>query len=159
MSSLLRLTITALLIASATAATAQWAWKDDTGRVVYSDRPPPTSVKPEQIVRQPERLTTNSSNAPGTTNPAAPKTWADRDAEYKKRQAERAAADKKGVEDQAQQAQRRADCERARSYVSTLESGIRVAHTDAKGERVFMDDDQRAAELKRARDIASKTCS
>ena len=29
-------------------ALAQWAWKDDNGRVVYSDRPPPAGVKSDQ---------------------------------------------------------------------------------------------------------------
>jgi hypothetical protein len=32
---------------------AQWAWKDDNGRTVYSDRPPPATVNTDRIVRQP----------------------------------------------------------------------------------------------------------
>ena len=39
-------------------AAAQWAWKDDNGRVVYSDRPPPSAVKADRIVRQPSNAQT-----------------------------------------------------------------------------------------------------
>ena len=37
----------------AAGASAQWAWKDDNGRLVYSNIPPPPSIKATQIVRQP----------------------------------------------------------------------------------------------------------
>jgi hypothetical protein len=153
-----RISVALVWIAAASTAAAQWAWKDESGRVVYSDRPPPASVKSDQIVRQPGRAANDTSMDSRADTKAAPRTWADREAEYKKRQVERAESDKKGAEEQAQLAQRRADCERARSYAATLESGVRVARTDAKGERSFLDDDQRAAELARARDLVSKTC-
>ncbi len=44
-------------------ALAQWAWKDDNGRVVYSDRPPPAGVKSENIVRQPSNAQTGAAAA------------------------------------------------------------------------------------------------
>jgi hypothetical protein len=153
-----RIGVALVWVAAASTAAAQWAWKDESGRVVYSDRPPPASVKSDQIVRQPGRAVNETGADARADTKAAPRTWADREAEYKKRQVERAESDKKGAEEQAQLAQRRADCERARSYAATLESGVRVARTDAKGERSFLDDDQRAAELARARDLVSKTC-
>src|SRR5512137_1513631 len=34
-------------------AAGQWAWKEDNGVVVYSDRPPPPNVKSSAILRQP----------------------------------------------------------------------------------------------------------
>ncbi len=147
------------------AAQAQWAWKEDNGRVVYSDRPPPASVKQDRIVRQPGGVPTGGGSggeAAGETKTdaaAAPKTWADREAEYKKRQAERAEAEKKGDEEKTQKAQRRADCERARSYLATLESGTRIVQSDAKGEKSYLDDAQRAAEVTRAREIMSRSCN
>lgn len=157
----------ALLVSAA--AFAQWAWKDENGRVVYSDRPPPASVKQDRIVRQPGGSALNTAGAATETRGAteskgaakadAPKTWAERDAEYKKRQAERGDAEKKSAEEQAQEAQRRADCERARSYAATLESGTRVVRTDAKGERSYLEDEQRAAELARAREVIARSCN
>jgi len=35
----------------AAGASAQWAWKDDNGRLVYSNIPPPPGIKASQIVR------------------------------------------------------------------------------------------------------------
>ena len=32
---------------------AQWQWVDDTGRKVFSDRPPPAHISPKQILKQP----------------------------------------------------------------------------------------------------------
>lgn len=145
------------------AAQAQWAWKDDNGRVVYSDRPPPASVKQDRIVRQPGAAPVTHPAEPAanakTEAASAPKTWAEREAEFKKRQAERAEGEKKAAEESALQAQRRVDCERARSYLATLESGTRIARTDANGERSYLDDAQRTAETARARDIMAKTCN
>ena len=45
--------LAALLLALALPASAQWAWKDRNGRLVYSDQAAAGSVKPAQIVRQP----------------------------------------------------------------------------------------------------------
>jgi hypothetical protein len=155
----------AVLIAAlvfSTAAAAQWAWKDENGRVVYSDRPSPASIKSDRIVRQPGGQVLNTTgaapDAKGVGKAEAPKTYAERDAEYKKRQSDLAESDKKSAEEQAQQTQRRADCERARSYAATLESGARVVRSDAKGERVYLEDDQRAAELARAREVMARSC-
>ena len=162
---LMRTCVVAWAALACSAAVAQWAWKDENGRVVYSDRPPPASVTPDRIVRQPggappARSTDAAPAVEGKGDAkSAPKTWAEREAEYRKRTAERADADKKASEKQAETAQRRADCERARSYAATLESGVRIARTNAQGEREFMEDAQRASELARAREIIAQTCN
>jgi len=35
-------------------ASAQWAWRDDHGRTVYSDEPPPPTIRPTDVLHQPE---------------------------------------------------------------------------------------------------------
>ena len=40
----------------------------------------------------------------------------------------------------------------------TLDSGVRIARTNEKGEREFMDDAARAAEAKRTQDIIASDC-
>ena len=162
---LIRSFVAALAALACSAVVAQWAWKDENGRVVYSDRPPPASVAPDRIVRQPGGATAARSSEPAPAADgkgdakSAPKTWAEREAEYRKRTAERIDAEKKASEKQAENAQRRAECERARSYAATLESGVRIARTNAQGEREFMEDAQRAAELARTREIIAQTCN
>jgi hypothetical protein len=49
--------LTALLLAAASAAQAQaWQWKDEQGRMQFSDQPPPANIKPENILRTPAGL-------------------------------------------------------------------------------------------------------
>ena len=159
----------AFLVAYALPAAAQWAWRDETGRTVYSDRPPPASVKSEQILRQPSAQsfgTPSPANAPapdaksdGKDAPKGPKTLAEREMEFRKRQQESAEAEKKQSEEQARNEQRAAECERMRGYLKALEDGQRIARTDAQGNREYIDDAQRAREVTRVRDGLSRSCS
>ena len=91
--------------------------------------------------------------------PAAPKPPAkDEQLEARKRQAEAAEEAKRKAED-LRIAQLRADnCERAKRAKATLDSGVRIATTNAKGEREIMDDNARNAETKRLNEIAQKDC-
>jgi hypothetical protein len=170
--------IVVLLVAGAyvSGAAAQWAWKEDGGRVVYSDRPPPASVKSTQILRQPAtapvaaRPSAAQQAAPASTGepPAvaepkaaanAPKTLAEREMEFRKRQQERADAERKADEEQQKTAAKAAECERARGYLRSLEDGVRIARTDASGNREFLDDAQRASEIERTRKAVQSHCS
>jgi hypothetical protein len=148
-------------------AAAQWAWRDENGRLVFSDRPPPAGVKAESIVRQPGAQPAPlppaidsgdaKAAAKGETK-AGPKTIADREMEFRKRQQERAEAEKKQAEEQAQAARRAQECERARGYLRSLEEGQRIARTDAQGNREVLDDAQRAAEVQRMREVVARNC-
>ena len=153
---------------------AQWAWKDTNGRVVYSDRPPPAEVKPANIVRQPSKQVLPAGPASTATEDAAkpsdeksadaksalnaPKTTAEREMEFRKRQQERADSEKKAAEEQAKNAATTAECDRARGYMKSLEDGMRITKTDASGNREFLDDAQRAAEKDRTRKIIQSAC-
>jgi type IV secretory pathway VirB10-like protein len=158
-----------------TPSEAQWAWKDANGRTVYSDRPPPPDIKAGSIVRQPNTQTlANPAPASGPLDdagkpadgktpdaksaPNAPKTVAEREMEFRKRQQERAESEKKATEEQTKSAAKTAECDRARGYMKSLEDGIRITKTDASGNREFLDDSQRAAEMDRTRKIIQSTC-
>jgi hypothetical protein len=126
-------------------------------------------------VRQPSNAQTvlpaQSAQATGasetTAKPAAdsrpassgPKTLAEQEMEFRKRQQERADAEKKAQEEQVRSTAKAQECERAKGYLRVLEEGIRVARTDAAGNREFIDDSQRAAEIDRTRKIIQQTCS
>ncbi|MGH6611689.1 MAG: DUF4124 domain-containing protein [Burkholderiaceae bacterium] len=166
------------MLGLATPSIAQWAWKDGNGRVVYSDRPPPSDIKPANIMRQPNTQALanpapasgplddaakpadgKSSDAKTAPAPNAPKTIAEREMEFRKRQQERAESEKKAAEEQTKSATKTAECERARGYMKSLEDGIRITRTDASGNREFLDDAQRAAEVERTRKIIQSACS
>jgi hypothetical protein len=176
----IRVTLTVAVVLAgftSTPSEAQWAWKDGNGRLVYSDRPPPSDIKAANIVRQPStQALANPAPASGplddagkpsdaknsdakTPAPNAPKTIAERDMEFRKRQQERADSDKKAAEEQTKNAAKTAECERARGYMRSLEDGVRITRTDATGNREFLDDAQRAAEVERTRKIIQGTCS
>jgi len=53
---------------------------------------------------------------------------------------------------------RQDNCERAKRSKMTLESGARMATTNAKGEREIMDDAARATEVKRINEIIQSNC-
>ena len=59
----------------------------------------------------------------------------------------------------AEEARAKAEnCQNAKAQLSLLESGQRIVKTDAKGERYFVDDEQRAADAVRARKAVSDWC-
>ncbi len=161
----------ALAAAFAMPAAAQWAWRDESGRTVYSDRPPPASIKSDQILRQPSGGSQSYAPAPGqnTASPEGkadakdaskgPKTLAEREQEFRKRMQESAEAEKKQADEQSRNAQKAAECERMRGYLRALEDGQRIARTDAQGNREFLDDAARAKEVSRVRDGLGKNCS
>ena len=141
-------------LSNATAQTYQW--KDSSGRTVVSDTPPPGTAK--------ESARTIGGNAPkpttATAKPAdAPKTMAEKDLEFKKRQQESAEKAGKDAKEAAANAEKRDNCERAKKQLALLESGQRIATTDEKGERRIMEDAERAQEMARAQKFANESCN
>jgi hypothetical protein len=162
-----------LLVALAAApdASAQYQWRDANGRMVYSDMPPPASVPPSAVQRAPARQTPAAApggsgataSAPAThaasTAAATPApTLADREMEFRKRRLEREEAERKAADAQAQAQRLAAACEDSRAQVRTLESGMRVARVNERGEREIVDDATRASQLEAARRSVREHC-
>ncbi len=149
------------LIACSAAHAQIYQYKDSTGTTVYSDQPPPSSVKPRVVKSQSGSQKEADSRTDATKPagaPATPKTAADREMEFAKRQKERQTQAEKDQKDAAAAAERKDNCERAQRQLQALESGARVAIVDANGERSFLDDDQRSREIERNRKVASENC-
>jgi Domain of unknown function (DUF4124) len=170
-----------------TSAFAQYMWLDASGRKVFSDQPPPVSIPTKNIKKQPGNAapatlatTTNtetttagatSENAASTTAPPAtanktaetkPTTTAttakDKDLEAAKKKLDDEAAAKKKAEQEKIDIAKAENCKRAKSSKATLDSGMRLAHTNDKGERGFMDDASRMVESKRLEGIIASDC-
>ena len=82
----------------------------------------------------------------------------DPELEAKRKQAEKEQADKAKAEEQKLAAMRADNCLRARDQARSLESGLRMARVNAQGEREIVDDNTRAAEIKRVRDVIASDC-
>jgi hypothetical protein len=143
-----------LLLALSAPAGAQYIWLDEKGVKQYSDMPPPPSVSSSRILKQPGSSYTSSApeqkDAENTASPKAPPSLAEQNAEFKKRRMEQAEKDKKAAEQAKLAADKAKNCERTRDYLRTLESGGRITHTDKNGERVYLTDEQRAADIRDA---------
>ena len=114
----------------------------------YGDAPPP-GVKATPL-QPPARPPRRAGAAATRTRRASALTPAEKDAEFRKRQQD--GQKERGKAGAGEQEARQARELRARAgTLRTLESGQRIARTDAKGERYFLDDAQIAQEAARAR--------
>lgn len=145
-------------------ASAQWQWIDQSGRKVFSDTPPPASVPDNRILQQPGQRAPVADAPVAAAALAAPQPPAlvvsgrDPALEAKKKAAETAEAQKTQAEE-ARIAQARADsCKRAQTAKATLDSGVRIARTNDKGERQILNDKQRAEEGKHIAGVITRDC-
>ncbi len=160
-----------LTLTAAIAAQAQYQWVDKDGRRVFSDRPPPADIPAKNVLTQPRGARAPqaapvagpaaSASEPASAAAAAPRPPAggvDKVLEEKKKQNEAAEAARKKADEERAAASRADNCKRAMSAKATLESGMRMARVNDKGEREVLDDAQRAAELKRVNAIIASDC-
>jgi len=149
--------------AASLSAMAQWQWVDKDGRKVYSDRPPPSDIPEQSILKHPgNRASAAAPAAPAAAaaSAAAPRvSGKDRELEEKKKQAEQQEAAQKKAEEEKYQKTRADNCARARQAKAGVDSGARIATTSKSGERVILDDDARAAESKRLQGVIQSECN
>jgi hypothetical protein len=130
-------------------ATAEiYRWKDANGKTVISDKPPVGQV----AQKKPE-----STEAVATPAPKTP-SLADRDLDFRKRQKDAKEKADKAREEETSSQEKQENCSNARRQLSALESGERIALRDDKGERYFMEDDQRAQETGKVRGYIDANC-
>jgi hypothetical protein len=171
----------ALLLAVAGAsfaipALAQWQWIDKDGRKVYSDRSPPSDIQEKNILKRPAGAkggaapVVNADAAPAAEAASAPVAKANANAnapkisgkdaqlEAKKKQAEEEEAAKKKAEEEKIAKVKAENCDRNKKALATFQSGQRITVTNAKGEREYMDDSAKAAEIKRIQGSIEAEC-
>lgn len=132
-------------------AQTPYVWVDDKGVKQFSDQPPPPSVPKSRIIKFSGKSIDNQDVPSGATNdairPVKPAdSVADRELAYKKHRDDVVAQEKKDAEAQKNSAAQAENCKRMRDYKAALDSGQRIAETDANGNRAYMSDDKRAQE-------------
>jgi hypothetical protein len=128
-----RLFLSVALLAAPALALAQWQWVDKDGRKVFSDR--------------------SAASAPSLI------TGRDKELEAKKKAAEAAEAAKRREEQDRINAAKAENCRRAKEAKAQFDSGVRIARTNAKGEREILDDAARAVEAKRHEGVIARDCN
>ena len=159
-------------------AGAQWQWIDKDGRKVYSDQAPPSDVPEKNVLKQPNRGRSVASAAPAAglapaaalpeaapapasrsaASGAAKPSGVDKELEEKTRKAEDAEKARRAAEEQKVAQAKAENCQRARQGKATMDSGIRVARLNDKGEREILDDRARAAEQQRMQSVIDADC-
>lgn len=136
----IRRTLIALAVALAAAmpAHAIYKWVDEKGVTHFSEYPPPDGKKAQKIE---PKVTPPSSDA-------RPTDWKQREQEQRKNRLEQ---DQKGDAEKARAhnsaAERKNRCAYARRELHILEKQIPVYAVNEKGERVYLEDKDRPAEI------------
>ena len=129
-----------------------YKWTDSQGQIQYSELAPPTGVQYE-MVRKPAGAEQNPEAATRDLNKEQ--------SDLAKQVAEQEQKDKQ----QAEQAQKESEdartknCEAAKKNLKILQSDSPVVKTDAKGNKVALDPQQREAELKKAQKDQDYFCN
>jgi Domain of unknown function (DUF4124) len=154
---LLRAGLVAIGVLATTGAHAQvYKCVGAGGATVYSQSPCPSGAKSSVISQEPRPA---AAEAPGSKSakPGA-ESAADKEMDYRKRQLDREAADKKATEQLAEEKRKQDDCRRAREAIAQYDIGGRLSRIDSKGERYYMGDDEIALERAKAQAVASQAC-
>ncbi|MEO8299712.1 MAG: DUF4124 domain-containing protein [Burkholderiales bacterium] len=157
-----------VMFALAMPAAAQWKWRGADGKIQYSDRPPPADLPEKNILSRPPGFNKPpvvvvtqmdaAASAPASAAVAPSRKPTEAAIDAKRREAQ-AAAEAQRTAEAAKAAKQQADnCQRARDYARSLDSGVRIARVNAQGERVVLEDDDRAKEAKRTQEVIASDC-
>ena len=133
----------------AAAAQAQvYKCVDAQGKTVYSQAPCPSGAKAKTL----------STDAPPPPSADTGKSASTAEMEFRKRQSERAEADKKAAQQASEEKQKQENCSRARASLAQMEAGGRMTRFNANGEREFLGDAEVAQEKARAQALVKEWC-
>jgi hypothetical protein len=158
--------VIALVLASTTAGISAQAetyqWKDGNGQTVVSDIPPPATAKGRRSIGGTKPAVVSEAIPEKSTDAVkaadAPKSTAEKDMDFKKRQQEAKEKAEKQAKEQTAETEKRDNCERARRNVAALEANQPLATLEENGERKVLDTTQRDQEMERARKIMADSC-
>ena len=159
-----RISLAILLLCCTLPASAQmYKWKDANGKWQYSDTPPPGNVKAEKLrgstgPAEPPPAADEKSGAAKDASKSGPKTAAEQEQAFRKRQLDAAKANEANEKKLADAKLLEENCRRNRQALAGFEAGGRQSRVDEKGERVFLDDSQIAKEAEKARQAIATTC-
>ena len=132
-----------LALAAPVALAQVYKWVDDKGRVQYGDKPPP-GAKASAVKPPPEPQAT----------PRPAENFAGQDAEFQRRQIQKREEEEKRA---GEERLRQQSCEQAKDRLALYERVNRISRFE-KGERVYLSDEQRAAETEGLRAAVAKYC-
>ena len=159
--------LAAALLLAVLPAHAQWKWKDGKGQTHISDLPPPRDIPEKDVLQRPAEIVRKTAAAgaasapeaaPAASAAAATKPRVDPEIEARRTRIEQEQKAKAKADEDKLAAQRAENCARAKQQLAGVESGMRLARVNDKGEREILDDKARAEEAQRARQAIASEC-
>lgn len=147
-----QLLIISLLLTSFNASAALNKWVDAEGKVHYSD------TVPADVIAQKIRQSSAPDSTPPSPEAAAPKSLAEREAEWKKAKKTKEETAQKAEKEQEAQSIKQKNCEGARSNLANYENSPAIVSYNEKGERIFLDEATRQKKIEDARKSVSSHC-
>jgi hypothetical protein len=147
MRSSVRLALLACVLAAASAQAQVYKWVDENGKVQYGDKPP------DKVKAAPVAITPGPADAPT----AKPDDWKQKDLEFQRRKIERERQEQ-GPRAQQAEANRAAWCSDSRRRLGLLQEQVPVYQRNDKGERVYVEDKDRARIMDELRGSIAENC-
>ena len=143
---------------------------DAAGKIIYSQNPCPANTKSGTVTRRVDRPSAAPTATPdaGSADKAAkgdaakksgPKTTADQERDFRKRQQDQAKAAKESGEKSAEAQRKQENCRIAREHLAQYEAGGRMTRINPQGERYYLDDTQIEQGRARARSDVAQACN
>ena len=131
------------------------------GKIEYAAQCPGGTQQQQTGIKSTKEgpTTSGKSTDQKSDQKSAPKSLAERDADFRKRQADQQAAATKKADEEKDAQTRKANCANARAQLAGLESGERVVRIDpATGERSYLEDNDRKQAVTQARASVGTWC-
>ncbi len=155
-----------LLVGLALGAVAQAqikCWTTADGKRACGDAPPPgakvRTVQGAPAAQEPAPAPASKDAKDAKDAKKGPMTSAEKEQDFRKRQQEAQKSSAKAEQEQQAKSAKNENCDRAKEYLRTLESGQRVARSNPSGERYYLDENQTAQEIAKARESVQQSCS
>jgi hypothetical protein len=139
-----------LLLCCGAASAQVYKWKDANGVTHYGSQPP-ANVKNSEV-----KLKDPNSSSGGNSTPAQNASLKQKELEFRQRQAQREQEETRVAQEKAK---RDEDCRSAKLQLADMRLSGRIYELNDRGERVFMSDAQRDAELARREAEYNRRCS
>ena len=130
---ILPVAVAACALCAASAQAAMYKWVDEKGVTQYTETPPPEGKASKKI-----------EIAPSSPSQPVQDDWKKRDLESKQRHLKE---DQQKAQDTHDAAVRRNRCLSAQREIDTLKKAIPVYFVNERGERVYVDDNERARQM------------
>jgi Domain of unknown function (DUF4124) len=133
-----------------------YKWVDKDGKIQYSDQPPLSGEAKKMKKKTKDAV--NSAPAAAGTGAKPPASVADQEVEFRKRKMEQEEAEKKKLAEQQMAEKNKGYCNNLRGELQAHKDGVRIVQYNDKGERIALDDNERARSKANLEERIAKEC-